>query len=672
MRHKRKTPLNKTADLSAADERKGDDLRQPVAQLRAALESAADGFWVIDAEGRLLDVNQAYVSRSGYRREELLQMRLADLEIPDDPGDIPGRLEQARQVRNLRYEVRHRTRNGAFWLVEVDLAYWPQAGGRFFVFARDISERRRSEALLKARLKLSELSVRVGIGELMQAALDEAERFTDSCIGFFHFVDADQENLTLQAWSTNTMKNMCTAEGQGRHYAISQAGVWVDCFRTKAPVIHNDYASLPHRKGLPPGHAPVVRELVVPVLRGGLVVALLGVGNKPSDYEAADVEIVQSLASMAMDLVARKRAEEMFRKAAGEWQATFDAVGSAVWLLDADCRIVRSNRAAEKLFQRSPGQMLGRRCWEVAHGTSAPPPECPIHALRHSGRREIAVLPVAGQSWWEVAVDPIKDEAGQIKSFVHIVTDVTGRKELEAERECLYSQARQEARIRAELLDEVNHRIKNNLTSILGLIQIAKSRIAQDLGAAPNALGMLQSRLEGMLSVHNLLTLSGWQPVPLGGLASQIVEGAIAGSPIHGRIRLNLVFNPGSCRDRCVSTRQAVAVGLVLNELAINTIKHGFSGREQGRIHLEISLVPAGDAFETITLNYGDDGIGWPEEVLAGRRAGMGMQLIQCALKNLPQASLVLANAGGAQTTISFKLPSPTLEPPGLPQTSRP
>lgn len=661
MRHKRQAPLNKAAALSARDERKGDGLRQDAAQLRAAMESAADGFWVIDGEGRLLDVNQAYISRSGYRREELLQMRIADLEVPDDPGEVAGRLEQARQARTLRYEVRHRTRGGAFWLVEVDLVHWPLAGGRFFVFSRDISQRRRSEALLSSRLKLSELSFRAGIGGLLQATLDEAERFTDSCLGFFHFVDADQENLTLQEWSTNTMKNMCTAEGQGRHYAISQAGVWVDCFRTKAPVIHNDYASLPHRKGMPAGHAPVVRELVVPVLRGGLVVALLGVGNKPSDYDAADVEIVQSLASMTMDLVARKRAEEMFRKAAGEWQTTFDAVGSAVWLLDAECRIVRSNLAAEKLFQRSAGQMLGRRCWEVAHGASEPPAECPIHALRRTGRRETAVLPV-GPSWWEIVVDPIKDAAGQATGFVHIVTDVTGRKQLEAERECLYSQAQQEARIRAELLEEVNHRIKNNLTSILGLIQIARSRIAQDLSEAPNALGMLQGRLEGMLSVHNLLTLSGWQPVPLGGLASQIVEGAIAGSPIHGRIRLELVFNPGSGRDRRISTRQAVAVGLVLNELAINTIKHGFSGREQGRIHLEISLVPAGDAFETITLNYGDDGIGWPEDVLAGRRTGMGMQLIQCTLKSLPQASLVLADAGGAQTIISFKLPSPTLE----------
>jgi len=41
-------------------------------------------------------------------------------------------------------------------------------------------------------------------------------------------------------------------------------------------VIHNDYASLPHRKGMPEGHAVLVRELVVPIMRGDRFVAILG------------------------------------------------------------------------------------------------------------------------------------------------------------------------------------------------------------------------------------------------------------------------------------------------------------------------------------------------------------------------------------------------------------
>jgi hypothetical protein len=93
------------------------------------------------------------------------------------------------------------------------------------------------------------------------------EALTGSNIGFFHFVDADERGLELQAWSTNTTARMCTAEGAGQHYAVDRAGVWADAVRARRPVIHNDYPALPHRKGMPRGHAAITREISVPVIR---------------------------------------------------------------------------------------------------------------------------------------------------------------------------------------------------------------------------------------------------------------------------------------------------------------------------------------------------------------------------------------------------------------------
>ena len=98
------------------------------------------------------------------------------------------------------------------------------------------------------------------------------------------------------------------------HYNIDQAGVWVDCVRQRKPVIHNDYAALPHRKGLPDGHAEVVRELVVPILRQEQVVSILGVGNKPTDYDDKDVELVAYIADVVWEIVRRKRAEEKLKQ----------------------------------------------------------------------------------------------------------------------------------------------------------------------------------------------------------------------------------------------------------------------------------------------------------------------------------------------------------------------
>ena len=179
-----------------------------------------------------------------------------------------------------------------------------------------VSDRRlrRADVVDTARLHLVQFAATHTLDALLEETLNEAERLTGSLIGFYHFVDDDQRSLTLQSWSTRTKASFCKAAGKGSHYAIADAGVWVDCVHQRAPVIHNDYASLPHRKGTPEGHAQVVRELVVPVLRGPKITAILGVGNKATDYAAEDVEVVSLLADLAWEIASRKRAEEQLHR----------------------------------------------------------------------------------------------------------------------------------------------------------------------------------------------------------------------------------------------------------------------------------------------------------------------------------------------------------------------
>jgi len=176
-------------------------------------------------------------------------------------------------------------------------------------YAHDITERKRNEELVQLRLRLSEFAAGHSLIELLQEMLDGVERLTGSQMGFFHFMEEDQQTLSSQAWSTRTVREFCTARRDGSHYDINQAGVWVDCVRQRQTVIHNDYAALPHRKGLPEGHAPVIRELVVPIFRGGKIVAILGVGNKPSVYTQADLNLVEHVADVVWEIAARKQAE---------------------------------------------------------------------------------------------------------------------------------------------------------------------------------------------------------------------------------------------------------------------------------------------------------------------------------------------------------------------------
>ncbi|MBU1058714.1 MAG: GAF domain-containing sensor histidine kinase [Proteobacteria bacterium] len=171
-----------------------------------------------------------------------------------------------------------------------------------------------AQGFIEIRLSLIEYAMTHTLHELLTQSLDEVGAFVYSPIRFYHFVEPDKKTLSLQQWSSRTRKEYCRAAGKGTHYNIDQAGVWVDCLRQKKAVIQNDYASLPHKKGLPEGHAEVVRELLVPVIRKDKVVAILGVGNKPTDYTHRDVEIVSYLADVTWEIVKEKRADEALRK----------------------------------------------------------------------------------------------------------------------------------------------------------------------------------------------------------------------------------------------------------------------------------------------------------------------------------------------------------------------
>ena len=178
----------------------------------------------------------------------------------------------------------------------------------------DITERKRNDASNISRLHLIQFAETHSLDELLEETLNEVEKLTGSLIGFYTFVEDDQKSVTHQNWSTRTKAEFCKAEGEKLHYPVTEAGIWVDCVHQRKPVIHNDYASLPHRKGMPEGHAEVRRELVVPVLRGDKITAILATGNKPADYTEKDVEIVSLMADLAWEIAERKRVEEKIHR----------------------------------------------------------------------------------------------------------------------------------------------------------------------------------------------------------------------------------------------------------------------------------------------------------------------------------------------------------------------
>ncbi len=329
--------------------------RQAEATMRlqsAALDAAANGILITDRQGKIEWVNRAFCTLTGYSAAEALGRKPG--ELLDSGAHSPTFFAELWSTivagKIWHGELLNRDKHGSLYAEEQTITPVRDAGGtisHFIAIKQDISERRQAEDLVHKRLELMEFVNNHTLAEVLQKMLDQIGDLINSPIGFYHFVDRDQQNLSLQAWSTRTLREFCTAVGEDLHCPISQAGVWADCVHARRPIIHNDYASLPQRKGLPEGHALVIRELVVPIMRDDLIVAILGVANKPSDYTDRDVELVTYYAELAWEVAERKQAEKTLRR----YQLLSNHANDAMFFIHpADGRILDANLAAQLLY----------------------------------------------------------------------------------------------------------------------------------------------------------------------------------------------------------------------------------------------------------------------------------------------------------------------------------
>jgi PAS domain S-box-containing protein len=168
----------------------------------AIIRTAMDGFWLLDVQGRFVDVNDAYCELIGYSREELLQMNIADVEVNETPSETAAHLAALKMLGAERFDTRHRTRSGRCVDLEISANYQPEQG-RIFVFLRDITHRRHADHALHLRemslnslLDLSQSAFTMQEREIIQLALEEVERLTESQIGYLHFINPDQKIKT--------------------------------------------------------------------------------------------------------------------------------------------------------------------------------------------------------------------------------------------------------------------------------------------------------------------------------------------------------------------------------------------------------------------------------------------------------------------------------------------
>ncbi len=412
-------------------------------QFEALAQSSQDAIIGKTLDGTVTSWNPAAEAIFGYSATEMIGQPLRCLfpsSLYGEEADILARIQHGEAAHHLE-TVRLR-KDGTEINVSVTVSSICDPRGTVIgvsTIARDITERVRNDRIQGARLRLMTCAASHTLKELLVATLDEAGEITHSPIGFYHFLEPDQKTLSLQAWSTQTTRAYCNAAGEGSHYNIDEAGVWVECIRLRQPVIHNDYASLPNKRGLPPGHAPLIRELVVPVFRKGLIVALLGVGNKATNYSPRDLETITLLADLAWDFAESKRANDALRESEERFRQAMEATRDGVW----DWNIATDVNYFSPAWYRMLGYEPGEFAATSAHWASLIHPEdhervlacnneC-IDNLRPDFEIEYRLRTKGGDWKWLLSRGKAasRDAQGHALRMVGTHFDITERKETE-------------------------------------------------------------------------------------------------------------------------------------------------------------------------------------------------------------------------------------------------
>jgi len=126
-----------------------EELKLQEEQRKTIIQTAMDGFWIVDLKGRLNEVNETYCMMSGYTAAELMTINITDLEDREDVRDTGIHIQKITEQGEDRFETRHRRKDGSVFDVEISAQYRPIGEGQLVVFLHDITKRKRAEESLR-------------------------------------------------------------------------------------------------------------------------------------------------------------------------------------------------------------------------------------------------------------------------------------------------------------------------------------------------------------------------------------------------------------------------------------------------------------------------------------------------------------------------------------------
>lgn len=274
-----------------------DNAEQNATIVKAMLDNLQDAFFRADINGLFNFINPGALKMYGYSESELIGQPASML--------YANKLERDNLIENLRKNGSINDWNG-LGLRKDGSTFWVSMNVQFIKdkqekilgtegVVRDITDRKNAELeielnneRLESLLKISQFQTNSN-QELLDFALGEAIKLTDSKIGYIYFYNEQTQQFTLNTWSKEVM-NECRVLNPETVYDLDKTGCWGEAVRQRKPIIINDYqAENKLKKGTPHGHVQLNKFLTIPVFFDNKIVAVAGVANKQTDYNNSDV-----------------------------------------------------------------------------------------------------------------------------------------------------------------------------------------------------------------------------------------------------------------------------------------------------------------------------------------------------------------------------------------------
>lgn len=276
------------------------------------------------------------------------------------------------------------------------------------------------------------------IQEQLDYALNELLKLSGSQYGYIYLYNEEKKEFTINSWTTGVMAE-CSVKGKPGIYQLENTGIWGEVVRQCKPIIVNDFKhSNPLKKGYPEGHVQLDRFMSIPVIIDNEIVAVVGFGNKATDYSQTDVNEITTLMSIVWNMVKRKESENILAFERNKYYQTLLSIGDGVMIINTDRNVEFLNAVASRLTGWTQNEAKGTSYKEVfmlSHEQEGFTVDDPIEMVFLTGTTHMlgnhGVLTSRNgiQYNLEDSAAPIFDRTGLLAGVVLVFRDITKKKE---------------------------------------------------------------------------------------------------------------------------------------------------------------------------------------------------------------------------------------------------